>query len=169
MTVALLKEVKLAFIMIPWYQRYWFFVHCFPPQNTCSFHFLSTEELLITDEMDYITLCYFFWKAKAIFASIDFETQWSIFFVRLYSGIYLKLFPGVCCNRWQGWTWIETWKSLANFFKFQHSCYSLNSMPEEVTNWKKMSWLVLPDEVVCYLHHNNNQLSLIKIPSKKLL
>ena len=111
----------------------------------------------------------FFWKAKAIFASIDFETQWSIFFVRLYSGIYLKLFPGVCCNRWQGWTWIETWKSLANFFKFQHSCYSLNSMPEEVTNWKKMSWLVLPDEVVCYLHHNNNQLSLIKIPSKKLL
>ena len=109
----------------------------------------------------------FFWKAKTIFASIDFQTQWSIFFVRLYSGIYLKLFPGVCCNRWQGWTWIETWKSLANFFKFQHSYYSLNSMPEEVTNWKKISCLVLPDGVVCYLHHNNNQL--IKILSKKLL
>ena len=25
----------------------------------------------------------------------------------------LQLFPVVCCNEWQGWTWIETWKNYA--------------------------------------------------------
>ena len=32
----------------------------------------------------------------------------------------LKLFrPVVCCKEFQGWTWIGTYKSWANFFKFQ--------------------------------------------------
>ena len=37
-------------------------MYCFPVQNVCNLHFLSTEEVLITDEMDYITLCYLFLK-----------------------------------------------------------------------------------------------------------
>ena len=35
----------------------------------------------------------------------------------------LKLFrPVVCCKELQGWTWIGTYKSWANFFKFH--CYT---------------------------------------------
>ena len=29
-----------------------------------------------------------------------------------------RLFPVTCCYKWQGWTWIETWKTWANFFNF---------------------------------------------------
>ena len=45
-----------------------------------------------------------------------------------------KLFPGVCCKGYQGWTcsW-SSWKSWANFFK----------------------WLLLSDEIVCYRLHNS--------------
>ena len=43
-----------------------------------------------------------------------------------------KLFSGVCCKGYQGWTC--SWKSWANnFFK----------------------WLLLPDEIVCYRLHNS--------------
>ena len=50
--------------------------------------------------------------------------------VRLLSRHLLKLYPGVCCKGYQGWTC--SWKSWANFFKR----------------------LLLPDEIVCYRLHN---------------
>ena len=50
----------------------------------------------------------------------------------------LKLFrPVVCCKEFQGWTWIGTYKSWANFFKFQ--CYT-----RKIT--KKLLCLLLPDQ-----------------------
>ena len=50
----------------------------------------------------------------------------------------LKLFRTVvCCKEFQGWTWIGTYKSWANFFKFQ--CYT-----KKIT--KKLLCLLLPDQ-----------------------
>ena len=43
----------------------------------------------------------------------------------------IKLFPVICCNVWQGWTWIETLTSWANFFKcrnHQQNYYSKCSL-----------------------------------------
>ena len=117
--------------------------------------------------LSHVIFC-LFKKWRRVFASIDFKKYWSSFVILDYIWA-LKLFPVVCCYKWQGlplvpeascavsgfaqvlksdppvvssacgrrneaprrtrentsgtqgkqgWTWIETWKDLANFFKF---------------------------------------------------
>lgn len=50
-----------------------------------------------------------------------------------------KLFSVFCCYGWQGWTWMENWKSWANVFQVLILC------PQRST--KTLLWLVLPDGI----------------------
>ena len=46
------------------------------------------------------------YKKLGVFASIEFQKQWSSFVIKDYLKA-LKLFPVTCCYGWQGWKWIE--------------------------------------------------------------
>ena len=61
-------------------------------------------------------------------------------YLRLYLGIqtvFCRLFT--TSYRWQGWTWIENWKSWANVFQVLIFC------PQKST--KTLLWLLLPDGI----------------------
>ena len=54
--------------------------------------------------------------------------------------------PVVCCNGWQGYTWIKTWKSWARFFKFQCNACKTH---------QKLLYSVLLCKFVWYILHNS--------------
>ena len=57
------------------------------------------------------------WKMQMSvgFWTSEFACFWK---VQQYFIEALRLFPVTCWYKWQGWTWIETWKTWANFFNF---------------------------------------------------
>ena len=78
-----------------------------------------------------------FYRAKTFFASTEFQKSWSSSVIEDYIWA-LKLFHVICCNGWQGWTWIETWKSWVMFLGFR---------PMTAKNYHTIWWLVFPDEI----------------------
>ena len=105
--------------------------------------------------MDYVTLFATCVKSKTYFASIEFEkilnSPWPVF---LFKTILREneVFPVVCGNGWQGWTWIETWKSGA-----------VQKSPETI--FGKCSLMKL----VWYLLHTCSSLVLCLVKVKKPL
>ena len=70
----------------------------------------------------------FYKKLKRVFASIEFQNQWSSFVIKDYLKV-LKLFPVACSYGCHGWKWIEFWKKWPIFSSFDATC---SKNPEEI-------------------------------------
>ena len=57
-------------------------------------------------------------KWKCQLAKFELQNLYVFEKVQQYFIEASRLFPVTCCYKWQGWTWIETWKTWANFFNF---------------------------------------------------
>ena len=70
----------------------------------------------------YVTLMLFFSSVECVFASTQYQNNNGPVSIPKTIFSHWKFFLVVCWYGWQRWTWIKTWKSWANFFKFNTVC-----------------------------------------------